>query len=121
MNEFEVSVRMRDTVEVLDVKGYLDAHTATELEQAFQQSMEQSHYDIVVNFRDLTYISSAGLGVLMQFIEEVRNNNGDIKLSNMSPRVFNVFDLLGFPMLYQIFDEEDQAVQQFHNKTEKQA
>lgn len=119
MSEFSVGIRQREAVSVLDLKGYLDAHTAPELEKAFQQQLEEDHYNIVVNFSDLSYISSAGLGVLMQFIEDVRKNEGDIKLSNMSSRVYNVFDLLGFPMLYEIFKEEDEAVEKFQNKSEK--
>ncbi|MCZ7558284.1 MAG: STAS domain-containing protein [Bacteroidia bacterium] len=117
MSEFSVGIRQREQVAVFDLKGYLDAHTAPELERAFQKQLEDRCYSIVVNFRDLAYISSAGLGVLMQFIEDVRKNEGDIKLSNMSPRVFNVFDLLGFPMLYEIFPEEDDAVGKFLNKS----
>ena len=33
----------------------------------------------------------------MAFIEDVRKNKGDIKLTNMLPKVYNVFDLLGTP------------------------
>jgi anti-sigma B factor antagonist len=113
MNDFSVGVRALDTITVLDLKGYLDAHTAPELEKAFQSSIDNAQYRIVVNFSDLSYISSAGLGVLMQFIEDVRNNDGDIKLSSMSERVFNVFDLLGFPMLYEIYKEEKEAIEKF--------
>jgi anti-sigma B factor antagonist len=118
MNEFEVLVRDRDPVSILEIKGYLDAHTAPELEQAFQDSIDRKSYNLVVNFKDLSYISSAGLGVLMQFIEEVRDNKGDIKLTNMTPRVYNVFDLLGFPMLYEIFTDEEEAIEKFNNKSE---
>ncbi len=117
MSEFSVGVRQRERVAVFDLKGYLDAHTAPELERAFQKQLEDRRFDIVVNFKDLSYISSAGLGVLMQFIEDVRKNEGDIKLSNMSARVYNVFDLLGFPMLYEIFPEEEEAVGKFLNKS----
>jgi anti-sigma B factor antagonist len=119
MSDFAVGIRQRDTVSVLELKGYLDAHTAPELENAFQQHLDSERYNIVVNFRDLSYISSAGLGVLMQFIEDIRKNNGDIKLTNMSSRVYNVFDLLGFPMLYEIYDEEDQAVEKFLNNSQE--
>ena len=66
-----------------------------------------------MNFKDLSYISSAGLGVFMAFIEKVRENEGDIKLSTMSDKVFNIFDLLGFPLLYEIFNTEDQAIKKF--------
>lgn len=118
MSEFSVGVRQRDTVSIFELKGYLDAHTAPELEKTFQNHLNESRFNIVVNFSDLSYISSAGLGVLMQFIEDVRQNEGDIKLSNMSPRVYNVFDLLGFPMLYEIFDDEEEAVRKFLNKSD---
>ena len=52
----------------------------------------------------------------MAFIEKVRENNGDIKLTTMSDKVFNIFDLLGFPLLYEIFKTEDEAVKKFEEK-----
>lgn len=112
-NQFSVSIREHGPAKVVDLNGYLDAHTAPQLEEAFQSLIDSGDYQIVVNFRDLNYISSAGLGVFMAFIEEVRGNSGDIKMAGMSPKVYNVFDLLGFPMLYEIFDEEKQAVGKF--------
>jgi anti-sigma B factor antagonist len=113
MNEFRVTIREIETVHVLDLWGYLDAHTAPILEEAFQKMLNSSKFRIIVNCRDLTYISSAGLGVFMAYIEDVRANSGDIKMSNMSPKVFNIFDLLGFPMLYDIVNDESDAVAKF--------
>lgn len=55
----------------------------------------------------------------MAYVEDVRNNKGDIKLSNMSPKVYNVFDLLGFPILYEIFKDEKEAVVKFHDAQKK--
>ncbi len=112
-NQFSVSIRAQGPAKVVDLNGYLDAHTAPQLEETFQSLIDSGDYRIVVNFRELSYISSAGLGVFMAFIEEVRGNSGDIKMAGMSPKVYNVFDLLGFPMLYEIFDEEKQAVGKF--------
>src|SRR5512137_2710662 len=102
MSEFKIALRERDAVNILELKGYLDAHTAPKLEEAFQNLLRTERYKIVVNCRELSYISSAGLGVFMAFIEDVRKNRGDIKLTNMTPKVYNVFDLLGFPILYEI-------------------
>ena len=113
MSNFKINVRESGGVNVLELKGYLDAHTAPELEKAFQGLLETKKFNIVVNCRDLTYISSAGLGVFMAYIEDVRKNKGDIKLSNMSPKVFNVFDLLGFPLLYDITTDEKDAIVKF--------
>jgi len=113
MSQFSLMVRESPPTQVIDLNGYLDAHTAPQLESAFQDLVNEQRYNIIVNFRDLVYISSAGLGVFMAFIEDVRNNNGDIKLAGMSPKVYNVFDLLGFPMLYEIYEDEQQARQKF--------
>jgi anti-sigma B factor antagonist len=113
MSQFSIAVRDNPPARVIDLSGYLDAHTAPQLEKTFQELLDACAYNIIVNFRDLTYISSAGLGVFMAFIEDVRSNGGDIKLVGMSPKIYNVFDLLGFPMLYQIFDDEPEAREKF--------
>jgi anti-sigma B factor antagonist len=113
MSQFRIDVRETSNINVLDLKGYLDAHTAPELEKAFQSLLDGKKFSIVVNCKDLTYISSAGLGVFMAYIEDVRKNNGDIKLSNMSSKVYNVFDLLGFPLLYDITKDEGEAIRKF--------
>ncbi len=114
MSEFKIAQREKDAVHVLELKGYLDAHTAPALEEAFETLLKNQRFNIVVNCKDLSYISSAGLGVFMAYIEDVRKNKGDIKLSNMSPKVYNVFDLLGFPLLYEITKEEQDAVKKFN-------
>jgi anti-sigma B factor antagonist len=113
MSDFKIHHRDGEGFSVLELKGYLDAHTAPELETMFQRLLSDQKFNIIVNFRDLSYISSAGLGVFMAYIEDVRKHKGDIKLSNMSPKVYNVFDLLGFPILYEIFKDEQEAVRRF--------
>jgi anti-sigma B factor antagonist len=114
MIDFKIHQRDNEDVSVIELKGYLDAHTAPDLETAFQKLMTENKFNIVVNCRDLSYISSAGLGVFMAYVEDVRKNKGDIKLTNMTPKVYNVFDLLGFPILYEIFKDEQEAVVRFH-------
>lgn len=113
MKGFQVKRVDKNDVSVLYLSGFLDAHTVPQFESALSELVENGRYRIVVNFKDLDYISSAGLGVFMGFIEEVRNNGGDIKLSNLSERVYKVFDLLGFPALFEIYKEEAEALEKF--------
>jgi anti-sigma B factor antagonist len=113
MGNFKIDMRETQNINVLELKGYLDAHTAPELETAFQKLLDEKKFNILVNCRDLTYISSAGLGVFMAFIEDVRKHQGDIKLTSMTPKVYNVFDLLGFPLLYDITQSEEEAIKKF--------
>lgn len=113
MADFKIHQRDGEGVSVIELKGYLDAHTAPDLENAFQKLLNEKKFNIVVNCRDLSYISSAGLGVFMAYVEDIRKNRGDIKLTNMTPKVYNVFDLLGFPILYEIYKDEQEAVGRF--------
>jgi len=116
MNNFSINTRENGNVQILDLKGYLDAHTTPELEKALQTLVEKKKFNILVNCKELTYISSAGLGVFMAYIEDVRKHKGDIKLSNMTTKVYNIFDLLGFPLLYDIVKDEAEAIGKFSAK-----
>jgi anti-sigma B factor antagonist len=113
MADFSTSIKEKGEVSIINLKGYLDAHTAPILENNFVDLIDKSRFKIVVDFKDLAYISSAGLGVFMAFIEKVRDSRGDIKLAGMSDKVYNIFDLLGFPLLYEIFGSEEEAITKF--------
>ena len=114
MSNFSVGFRSLEDITVLDLNGELDAHTASELEAAILKCIDDQRYKIITNGANLAYISSAGLGVFMAFIEQIRDHEGDIKIAALQPKVYNVFDLLGFPMLFDIVDAEDQALAKFN-------
>jgi len=116
MSEFAVTRKDVDEISVLNLDGYLDAHTAPQFEESLKQLVDEGRFNIIVNCDKLAYISSAGLGVFMGFIEDIRSSNGDIKMSNMTEKVFKIFDLLGFPTLYEIVDDESEAVQKFRKQ-----
>ena len=92
MKNFDIHHHAFPLYDVLELKGELDAHTSPKLEQELQRLIREQRHRIIVNCKELDYIASAGLGVFMAYIEEVREKGGDIKLTNMSDRVFNVFD-----------------------------
>lgn len=120
MAEFNTSIKNEGDINLIYLNGFLDAHTAPKLENNFSELIEKNKYKIVVNFKELAYISSAGLGVFMAFIEKIRERNGDIKLTSMNEKVYNIFDLLGFPLLYEIFNSDEEAINKFNelNKLE---
>jgi anti-sigma B factor antagonist len=110
---FALHKSQQEDLSIIGVEGFLDAHTAPEFEQAIQAEIDAGHFRIVVNCEKLTYISSAGLGVFMSFIEEIRERGGDIKICGLIPKVRQVFEILGFPALYDILDDVPAAVRQF--------
>jgi anti-sigma B factor antagonist len=87
---------------ILTLEGYLDAHTAPGLEKAIQAEVDAGRRRLVADCAGLTYISSAGLGVFMGFVEEVREAGGDIKICRLIPKVRQTFELLGFPAIFDV-------------------
>ena len=114
MSNFSVAFRNHTGIQELVLKGELDAHTAIELEEAIEHCKNNGEVRIIINGEDLAYISSAGLGVFMAYIEEIRAENGDLKIAALQEKVFNVFDLLGFPLLFDVVKTVDEAVALFN-------
>lgn len=97
---FSVQTDSADDFAVIHLEGAVDAHTAPKFEEAVQSVIDNGQHRIVVDCEKLTYISSAGLGVFMGFIEEVREQGGDIKICGLSDKVKQPFEILGFESLY---------------------
>lgn len=112
-NAFSVSGSEDAGIHVLALDGFLDAHTAPSFEEAIQNLVSGGNNRIVVNCEKLGYISSAGLGVFMTFIEEIRDAGGDIKICSVAPKVLQVFEILGFHSLFDIVGDVPQAVRKF--------
>jgi anti-sigma B factor antagonist len=102
-----------NSVKVIDIEGVLDINTVGDFETMLLDLFKQRRYKIVLNMKQLTYISSAGFGVLMSVIEGVRKNKGDIKIVNVSSDIYRVFDLLELPGLFHVLKTEQDAVGEF--------
>jgi anti-sigma B factor antagonist len=72
---------------------------------------------IVVSLRDVTYIDSCGVGVLIAKLVSVRNKGGDLKLVQLSPRSHRVFDICRLTNVFEAYESEDEAVASFARGT----
>ena len=109
MAELQVHATQKDEARILYIDGYINAHTVQEFERFVQAALEENTFRILINCKDLQYINSSGLGVLMGVIEEIQENEGFLWLSNMNDTVFNIFDTLGFTHLFRVFQSEEEA------------
>ena len=112
-NPFAIQTEQQDGLSVIKLEGFVDAHTAPHFENAIQAEVDQDRLRIVVDCAKLSYISSAGLGVFMSFIEELRERGGDIKISGLTPKVKHTFDILGFQDIFEMPDDLATAKSQF--------
>lgn len=114
-NKFSFNISDENDSTIISISGDLDAQTAPELEKEIENLVGKDKVKIITDFTELTYISSAGLGVFMSQIENIRNKGGDLKLTQMSEKVYLVFELLGFPMLFDITKTKEEAIRNFQN------
>jgi anti-sigma B factor antagonist len=98
---------------IVALEGFVDAHTAPQFENAIQKAVDSGSVRILVDCEKLNYISSAGLGVFMSFIEEVRDRGGDIKICGLTPKVRHTFEILGFQDIFEMLDDQQTALQRF--------
>jgi len=100
-------------VSVLRVSGYVDTTTSPDLERRLQGLLREKRYHVVVDLARVEYISSAGWGIFISEIREIREQGGDLKLAGMIPDVREVFDLLEFENILQSYPDADLAVASF--------
>ncbi len=96
--------------QVLDVAGYIDTSTSAELEREIKSLIHAGRYKIIVDLSRVSYISSAGWGIFISVIREIRENGGDLKLVGMIPDVFEVFELLEFQNILGAYPTVEDAV-----------
>ena len=107
MQDIKISLEAAngEGLSILRVDGVVDTMTASELEKVMNSLLSQKRYRIVVDLAGVEYISSAGWGIFVSNIREVRANRGDIKLARMMPSVYEVFELLEFDSILRYVDQ----------------
>ncbi len=116
MNDINISISKVDenpSVSVISVKGYIDTTTSADLEESLKNLLSRGKYDIVIDLADVNYISSAGWGIFISEIKEIRENGGDLKLASMIGDVYEVFELLEFQTILESYDTVEEAVRSF--------
>ncbi len=120
MNKLKMNIRLHKLneieIQIIDLGGFLDAHTVPQLENTLNSLFEAGQYQLILNMLELQYISSAGLGLLLGVVDEMKNNEGNLFIVNLSSNVYKVFDILGFTKVFQIFSEEIEAINKFKEK-----
>ena len=102
-----------NTVSEVRIDGVIDTLTAGELEEVIDSLVKRQRYNIVIDLAGVDYISSAGWGIFISHIKDLRINGGDIKLANMIPNVYEIYELLEFDKVLQAYNSVDTAREKF--------
>ena len=94
---------------VVRVDGVIDTLTAAQLEEVLDKLIKRGRFGIILDLAGVDYISSAGWGIFISRIKEIRDSEGDIKLAGMVPNVFEIYELLEFDNILNAYDSVESA------------
>ncbi|HTY14859.1 MAG TPA: STAS domain-containing protein [Methanoregulaceae archaeon] len=105
----EIRKDQKAGVAVLALTGRIDTAAAPELEKELIKMIEQGNRKILLNFTQVTYISSGGLRVLLATAKKLRSPDDRFGLSSLSPEVNKILKLAGFTTIFSIFPTNEDA------------
>lgn len=106
----KIVVTKQAGVAIVLLQGRMDAVTSREFDQAFDLLIQEKALRIVLNFKELEYISSAGLRSVLAAGKKIRGLNGKLALCQLNGMVKDVFEISGFANMLQVFDAEKEAI-----------
>ena len=101
--------------ELITVAGQIDSSTAPALDATLQGLAKSGKRNLVLNLRDVTFISSAGLRALVAAHIAVRRMipAGSVAISECSSELKSTFELVGFHHQFRFYDNDTEAVGSF--------
>lgn len=105
-----IETRELKHVSVVTVSGRVDSATAPDLQKALQALLDADHKQLVLELKDVDYMSSAGLRVLVSTQKAAKKSGGALRLAQLSTRVKEVVELAGLGPVFDIYPDVVEAV-----------
>ncbi len=94
-----ISYKVEGDTLFIDINGHIDSANAAAVEKEINEAIDREAVEkLVLDAEDLTYISSAGLRIILRLRKEMK----DLKIINVRPEVYEIFDMTGFTEMVDI-------------------
>src|ERR1700712_6061327 len=101
-------------VVVVDLTGKITLGEGTELlKDKVNSLVNQGHKNLVLNLAGVSYMDSAGLGVVMAAYTTAKGQGGSVKLLNLTKRITDLLSITKLSTIFETFDSENEAVRSF--------
>lgn len=95
---------------IVYLNGYIDTYNSSFFKKKISKAVEVGFVNIIFNCASLNYVSSTGIGSFTAFLKMIKPKGGDIVLLEIQPKVYEVFQLLGFSQFFNIKDSMGDAI-----------
>ena len=106
----EIIEEKKNDVSIFKLNGRLDSNTSPALEKKLVAAMENGTRNMVIDFENLDYISSAGLRIILKTTKDLKRTEGSIVLCSMQDYVKEVFEIAGFDTFLPIVTTREDAL-----------
>jgi|688.fasta_scaffold13350_13 anti-anti-sigma factor len=109
----ELKEEKKGDVCILRIKGRLDAISSPVAEKKVFDSINRGQYKLLLNFSGVSYLSSAGMRMLLSSTKKLKTLNGKLLVSDIVPNVMDVLKMSGFDHVLEIAKTEEEALRRF--------
>ena len=111
----EISIRKSDDVTIVDLRGRstLNDGESELLSNHLKKLLASGMHRLLLNLRELTYVDSSAIGILVGTYASLRRQGGDLKLLSPTDRVRKVLTVFRLQNIIPSFEDEGQAVATF--------
>lgn len=109
----EQEIREINGITIVYFFGDLDLYNAPELKEFIMSLIENNKIKIIINMKEVTYIDSSGIGVLITTLTKIKQKNGAMKISSLSSSVKKVFELTKLTSFFDFCETETDALESF--------
>jgi anti-anti-sigma factor len=109
----EIQATEMKRCQLVKVSGRVDSSTAPQMQEKLAALVKAGHHRLVLNMKDVPFLSSAGLRALLSTLQASKRHGGDVRLSEVSDQVARVLELTSFDLHFKCFASDVEAVGSF--------
>ncbi|KAB0669763.1 STAS domain-containing protein [Oryzomonas sagensis] len=110
----QLKIEENGAVRVIYVKEErLDAHNSDELKAELNRLFDNGAKDLLIDLKEVRFIDSSGLGVLVSGFKNASARQGSLKLSALQSQVKSMFELTRLHRVFDIFPTVDDALESY--------
>lgn len=109
--DFSYKIRQQAEICIIDFKGCtLDKSQSKDLLSDIEGLLREGHYKMIVNLKDIDYMNSSGLNVLINILTKCRNHNGDLIICNIPEKVKKLLVISKLTSVFEMVRSEEEAI-----------
>ncbi len=107
----KISEQKKGDIMIYQLEGDINLNTSPLLRKAFDTCTGGDIKTVVVNFQAVPYIDSSGLATLIELLQRLKRSGAQLKICSLTDKVKNVFEVTRLHKLFEIFDNEESALE----------